>query len=94
MPLEELSAVVSELATHVRALQAPAMEHHRKHPCLYHRAPGFRAAMPEQYGGDPAGFLLACELYLQEFPDLTPQQRVSTAIQCFTGRVLDWAIAI
>lgn len=39
-------------------------------------------------------FLLACELYLAEFPDFTPMQKTSMVIQHLTGRALEWALAI
>lgn len=47
--------------------------------------------------GNPEGcrkFLLACELYLAEFPDFTPMQKLSAVVQCLTGRALDWALVI
>lgn len=95
--LEELLAVVFELTTHVRALHATAAAAPAVAPPLpaltpYHRVPGHPAAMLKRYGADPAGyrnFLLAFELYLQEFRDLTPQQCISMVIQRLTGRALD-----
>lgn len=41
---------------------------------LHHTRLGGSAAFPERYGGDPAGcrtFLLAVELYMADFPELT-----------------------
>lgn len=65
------------------------------HP--YARASVHHSVLPKRYGGDPAGcqtFLLARELYLAEFPELTPRQRISTVVQRLTGRTLEWAYAI
>lgn len=56
------------------------------------RLGGPAAALPEQYGGDPVGsraFLLACELYLAEYLELTSAQKISLIIQRLTTRALD-----
>lgn len=45
--------------------------------------------IPEKYGGDASGcwnFLLSCELYFSEFPEMTSIQKVSMLIQRLTGR--------
>lgn len=56
-----------------------------------------RPAPPERYGGNPEGcklFLLFCELYLADFPNMTDVQKVSFVTQHLPGRALDWATAV
>lgn len=65
---------------------APA---HSSNQCL--------AVPPESYRRDPDSchkFVLACELYLEEFPGMTLSQKMSFVIRCLTERAHDWAIAI
>lgn len=39
-------------------------------------------------------FLLACELYYAEHPEITETQRISLLIQCFKGSAMDWAAVV
>lgn len=49
----------------------------------------------ERYIRDPdgcQGSMLACELHVSEFPEMTLVQDVSLAIQGLSGQTYDWAI--
>lgn len=61
----------------------PAAEHH--------------ASLPNQYAGEPAGccnFMFACELYFEEFSEMTSKQWITVVIQWLTGWALDWDAAV
>lgn len=47
--------------------------------------------------GCPMGwqnFVLMCEVFFMDFPDMMDQQRISALIQWLTGHVQEWAVAI
>ena len=90
-----LARAVHDLACSVNQLAATRL------PPAAPPAPGApvlpRPAPPERYGGDPEGckrFLLTCELYLADYPNMTDVQKVSFVTQHLTGRALDWATAV
>lgn len=39
-------------------------------------------------------FLMTCDLYFVEFPEMTQHQKISLLVQQLTGRVLDWAAVV
>lgn len=54
-------------------------------------------SLPERFTGEPEdchNFLLACKLYLAEFPELTDFQRISMVIQRLSGNAQEWAASI
>lgn len=56
-----------------------------------------QASLPERYAGDPEGFcnfMLACELYLSEFPELTDKQWIAMLIQRLTGSAQELAAVV
>lgn len=54
-------------------------------------------ADPERNGGNPDRcywFMLACELYFSEYPEMSSSQKVTSMIQCLSGQAYIWAEAI
>lgn len=63
---------------------APSRSHHHN-------------VVSECYDGNPEGcrrFVLACELYFLEYPEMPPQEKVTFMIQCLTAWAYDWAEAV
>lgn len=39
-------------------------------------------------------FVLACELYIAKFPEMTENQHIATIIQRLTKKAQEWAVAV
>lgn len=92
--LEHLTEVVTQIMVHLRCQSTPTLPPSAPQPPApppSRPVAAIHASLPELYPGDPdkcCHFLLACDLYFAEFPDITVRRMISTVIQQLTRHAL------